>query len=267
MINANELVGESHIVFITLDTLRYDVAQELFHQGALPNLQHYLPASGWELRHTPGSFTYAAHQAFFAGFFPTPAKAGKHPRLFAARFEGSETTQQTTYTFDTPDIVSGLRQKGYHTICIGGVGFFNKRTPLSRVFPDMFHESHWEETFGVTDPESTKHQFQRAVHCLEALPDQQRFFLFINVSAIHQPNYFYLDPEKKEDNLASHAAALKYVDSQLPILTDYLKTKGKTLCILCADHGTTYGENGYQGHRLAHPKVWEVPYLETVINQ
>jgi len=43
-----------------------------------------LPASGWERRHSPASFTYAAHQAFFAGFLPTPASPGPHPRLFAA---------------------------------------------------------------------------------------------------------------------------------------------------------------------------------------
>lgn len=36
----------------------------------------------WERRPTPVSFTYAAHQAFFAGFLPTPDRAGKHPRLF-----------------------------------------------------------------------------------------------------------------------------------------------------------------------------------------
>ena len=26
-----------------------------------------------------------------------------------------------------------------------------------------------------------------------------------------------------------------------------------------------YGEDGYQGHRFAHPVVWEVPYAEFVL--
>jgi|GEM_PF-4288067 hypothetical protein len=29
--------------------------------------------------------------------------------------------------------------------------------------------------------------------------------------------------------------------------------------------GTAYGEDGYHGHRLAHPVVWTVPYAEVVL--
>ena len=64
------IVGSHDIVFITLDTLRYDVAQALFEAGELPVLGRFLPATGWEQRHSPATFTYAAHQAFFAGFLP-----------------------------------------------------------------------------------------------------------------------------------------------------------------------------------------------------
>ena len=60
-----------------------------------------------------GTFTYAAHHAFFAGFLPTPTSPGPHPRLFAARFAGSETTTDQTAVFDAPDIVTGLSQRGY----------------------------------------------------------------------------------------------------------------------------------------------------------
>src|SRR5579885_2904804 len=75
---------------MTLDTLRYDVAQDMLVQGHTPNLATLLPPSGWEKRHSPGSFTYAAHHAFFAGFLPTPATPGQHPRLFAARFPAAK---------------------------------------------------------------------------------------------------------------------------------------------------------------------------------
>src|ERR1700730_16953954 len=108
LISMREIVGTHNIVFITLDTLRYDVAQNMWHQGHTPFLASLLPPDGWEARHTPGSFTYAAHQAFFAGFLPTPVEPGLHPRLFATRFPGSETTTLYTSVFDTPDIVSGL---------------------------------------------------------------------------------------------------------------------------------------------------------------
>ena len=34
---------------------------------------------------------------------------------------------------------------------------------------------------------------------------------------------------------------------------------------MCSDHGTAYGEEGYYGHRVAHPVVWTVPYAEFVL--
>src|SRR6476619_471224 len=124
MINAAKLIGSHDVVVITLDTLRYDVAVEALAAGLTPNLAAVLPGGMWERRHTPGSFTYAAHQAFFAGFLPTPASPGRHPRLFAARFAGSETTHEGTAVFDTANWISGLASRGYHSVCIGGVGFF-----------------------------------------------------------------------------------------------------------------------------------------------
>ncbi|EAU62840.1 STM4013/SEN3800 family hydrolase, partial [Stigmatella aurantiaca] len=183
----NTVVGSHDLLFITLDTLRYDVAQELAGKGRTPVLSALIPGGQWERRHSPASFTYAAHQAFFAGFLPTPATPGLHPRLFAMRFEGSETTTPETCLFEAPDLVTGLAARGYHTLCIGGVGFFNKLTPLGRVLPGLFAESHWGPELGVREPRSTEHQVALAVRRLEALPREQRVFLFLNVSALHQP--------------------------------------------------------------------------------
>ena len=62
--NANALVGTHDVLFLVLDTLRFDVACE----AKIPNLRRLLPGGQWEQRHAPGNFTYASHQAFFAGF-------------------------------------------------------------------------------------------------------------------------------------------------------------------------------------------------------
>ena len=82
-------------------------------------------------------------------------------------------------------------------------------------------------------------------------------FTLINISAIHQPNRFYTGAE--QDDLESHTAALVAVDAALQ---DLLKVNRPTFVILCSDHGTAYGEDGYHGHRLGHPVVWTVPYAE-----
>jgi len=260
----NRVVGTHDLLFVTLDSLRYDVARQRHADGRTPNLAARLPAGGWERRHSPGSFTFAAHAAFFAGFLPTPATPGPHPRPFAARFAGSETTTAETRVFDAPDIVAGFRQAGYHTICVGGVGFFNKLTPLGSVLPALFDESHWAPELGVTDVNSAANQVALALERLRTLPAARRVFLFINVSAIHQPNRHHV-PGATEDSLVTHAAALEYVDGQLPPLFDALAARGPALAIVCSDHGTAYGEDDYRGHRLAHPTVWDVPYAEFVL--
>ena len=69
MIGVGDFLGCRDVLFITFDTLRYDVAVQAMRAGHTPNLQKLLPGGLWQERHTPGSFTYAAHHAFFAGFF------------------------------------------------------------------------------------------------------------------------------------------------------------------------------------------------------
>jgi Sulfatase len=263
-IDMNTIVGSHDIVFVTLDTLRFDVATRCFAAGETPGFARLFPA-GWEERHTPGSFTYAAHHAFFAGFLPTPVTRPWPSRLFAARFAGSETTGPETWVFDEPDVVTALRNRGYNTLCIGGVGFFNKMTPLSCVLPSLFEESHWSREIGVTQIDSTRRQFELAANRATALPSGRRLFLFINISAIHQPNRHYISGAEN-DSLKTHAAALRYVDSQLPVLLGALRRSPRTLVIFCSDHGTLYGENGFTGHRVAHPAVWTVPYAETIFS-
>ena len=267
-------VGRRDVLFITLDALRYDVAVRCLEDGRTPTLAGVLPGGRWERRHTPGSFTLAAHHAFFAGFLPTPADPpgggrggpgpGGHQRLFASTFAGSETTGPRTFTHDEPTWVEALAARGYETICVGGVGFFNKRSPLCRVLPGLFGTSHWTEATGVTGPDSTAEQVRIARGLFDDTPPGTRALLFLNVSAIHQPNRLF-SPGADADSPATQADALAYVDRCLPPLFDAFRSRGGAACIICSDHGTTYGEGGYEGHRLAHPAVWTVPYAEFLL--
>jgi Sulfatase len=266
VIDARSLVATHDILLVTLDTLRYDVARDALAAGRTPNLAAVLPGSRWEARHAPGNFTYSAHHAIFAGFLPTPARPGKHVRHFALSFLGSETIGPRTCVLDAPDIVTGLATLGYHTVCIGGVGFFNKQNALGNVLPALFAESHWSPELGVTDPHSTRNQVALALQILTRLPRTQRLFLFVNVSAIHQPNHFYL-AGANTDSIESHSAALGYVDSEIARLFVALRNRARCLCIICSDHGTAYGEDGFHGHRLAHPVVWTVPYAEFILGE
>ncbi|APE38392.1 metalloenzyme domain-containing protein [Nocardia mangyaensis] len=257
-----EVIGRDDLLLLTLDTLRYDVAVELAAAGRLPTLSAHLPEGRWQRRHAPGSFTYASHQAIFAGFLPTPAAPGPHPRLFAARFAGSETTAEGTFVFDEPDLVTALAGRGYHTVCIGGVGFFNKQGALGSVLPGLFAESHWEPEFSVASPTSFEAQVACAEQAVAALPDEQRIFLFLNASALHQPNWFHLPGATRAagDSRETHAAALEYIDTQVGRLFEVMRSRRRCFAIVCSDHGTAYGDDGYTGHRLGHESVWTVPY-------
>lgn len=263
----NQILQNHDLLWLVLDSLRHDVAAQEWEAGRTPHLARLTGAGGWEKRHTPATFTFPAHQAFFAGFLPTPALAGgSRERLFAARFAGSETTGTGTKVFDEANVISGLRAEGFHTLCIGGVGFFNQQTALSRVLTDLFDESHWATELGVTCPQSPANQFSLAAERIRALPADRPLCCFINVSALHQPNYFY-SRESGPDDLDTHAAALRAVDARLPVLMEAFRQRQRPLFhITCSDHGTAYGEEGFTGHRAAVPAVWEVPYAHGTVD-
>jgi hypothetical protein len=263
VIDMNAIVGSHDLALITFDTLRHDVAVEEMAAGRTPHLAALIP-TGWERRHSPGTFTFAAHAAFFAGFLPTPARPGRHARPFALRFEGSETIAPETCVLDGASIVEGLAARGYHTLCVGGTGFFNLQNPLGRVLPGMFAEQHWRRDLGVTDPHSFEHQIEVVDAALAKLPPDRRAFTFVNVSALHQPNHGYLEGGPARDTRASHAAALRYIDAHVGRLFDVLGRRGPLFAIACSDHGTLYGEDGYVGHRVGHPVVTDVPYAEVL---
>lgn len=267
MINANAYIGKHNVLMITFDTLRYDVAAKAMSEHHTPFLSGLLPNGLWEKRHTPATFTYAAHHAFFSGYLPTPTpKTSGYKRLFACEFAESSTTGPNTWVSSEATLVEGLAKIGYHTICIGGVGFFNRQNKLGSVLPDLFEESHWSPELGVTNDRSTYHQVKLAKQCIDRVAGRKPFFLFINLSAMHQPNCIF-SKSSKDDSPTTQLQALAYVDGELPALFNHLQSLGNTLCILTSDHGTTYGEDNMLGHGIAHPNVWEVPYQEFILEK
>jgi len=260
MINAKELIAEKQldIIFIVFDSLRYDVLVN----AELAELNQFVPA--WEKRHSPATFTYAAHHAFFSGFLPTPAKPGLHPRLFAAAFAGSTTTQANTFSFAESTLPEALANRGYRTYCIGGVGFFNKQSALGSVLPNLFQESYWNPAMGVTGKDSTELQVTTALNFMAK--NKQPILLFINVAATHQPTCIY-HPTLKEDSVVTQQAALEYASKHIAHLLAAQQQRRDALVILTSDHGEAYGEDGYEGHRLAHETVFTVPYTEFVLEK
>ena len=61
------IAGSYNILFVCIDSLRFDVASEEESNGGTPVLNRY---GRWRKCQAPGNFTYPSHQAMFAGFLP-----------------------------------------------------------------------------------------------------------------------------------------------------------------------------------------------------
>lgn len=260
-IDMHEVVGKKDILFICLDALRYDAAVQEEAAGTTPVLNRY---GLWEKCQAPGSFTYPSHHAMFAGFLPcrhdVKNMADRELLFYPAAIGLRRKVPKGAYQFSGSTIMEGLAKDGYDTWCVGGVSFFDNRSDIGRVFPGYFLKSFWMPAFGCTVKESTKNQVDFILKKIADADKTKRIFLYLNVDAIHYPNYFYLDSASC-DSILSHAAALRYADTQLGRLFDgWKKIRGDAFVICCSDHGTCYGEDGCQFHGINHPLVQTVPY-------
>ncbi|MGX8796205.1 STM4013/SEN3800 family hydrolase [Fusibacter sp. JL298sf-3] len=259
-VNMNDIVGTHDILMVCLDTLRYDVATEEEANGGTPVLNQY---GKWQKCHAPGNYTYPSHAAMFIGALPSPVDP--HPlfereKLFVPKdISASLKTHPNAFLFEGASFVEGLEKVGYETLCVGGVGFFNKRTPINSVFPSLFKKSYWHPSFSCHIKESFDHQLTFIERKLKSYAPDQRLFMYLNIDTIHYPNAFYVEGAR-EDDKTTHAAALRYVDARIQQLFDLFKARGKTFVIACSDHGSCYGEDGYHFHCHSHDIVSTVPY-------
>lgn len=265
-VDMNEIVGNCHILFVCIDSLRYDVAKAEQDRGATPVLNRY---GDWRECQAPGNFTYPSHQAMFAGFLPVDAgirNMKQREKLFFSEDIGmGRKAPEGAFSFQGATIAEGFEREGYETYCIGGLSFFDKRTDIGKVMPGYFRHSYWNPSFGCKVKDSTKNQIDFAIRKRNEVPDGALVMMYINISAIHYPNYFYLEGSRC-DSVESQAAALRYVDGQLGRLFEAFRHKGDTFVICCSDHGTCYGEDGCWYHGFNHPIVNTVPYKHFILS-
>lgn len=275
MVPFRQMVGTHDVLFITLDSLRFDVAQQAHLRGETPNLSSLFP-SGWECRHSPASFTLPSHIALFTGFLPTPIAKPRSPRLCAARIPGSDSLASDTFVFDEASIPEALAARGYRTVCVGGVSFFANNEPVAKILPAFFQESFWKQRFGPGRKESIAEQYKVMYQVLSETAEP--LMLFLNVATTHHPTTAYLSDlsnvpmrgGKPEESVESQAAALRHADRELGPLCELLLARRKsrrTFLMVCADHGDAFGEDGFWGHRLSHPTVMNVPYAHVVLDE
>lgn len=260
-VDMNQVVGNTDILFVCIDTLRYDVAAKEEAAGRTPVLNRY---GAWEKCQAPGNFTYPSHHAMFAGFLPcrhdVKNMSDRELLFYPSAIGLRRKVPAGAYAFSGSTIMEGLAKDGYDTWCVGGVSFFDSRSDIGKVFPGYFQKSFWNPSFGCPVKDSTKNQVDFILKKVSQADKDRRIFLYLNADAVHYPNYFYLEGAAS-DSIESHAAALRYVDAQLGRLFDGWKDiRGSAFVICCSDHGTCYGEDGCWFHGIDHPAVHTVPY-------
>jgi hypothetical protein len=249
-----------NVLTIVLDSLRYDS----FESANTPAIdEHFDVVEAAAL----ATFTYPAHAALFQGFYPTT----NTERPFYNRFVKS--VFRWFYKTKRPAIehLDGIRSiphtlsvRGVRTGCVGGVGWFNRASPLKNGFKSNFcYKSN------VIDGTSIIMRYL----------DKQPFYGCFNIGTTHRPYKCPDIPEelksvsgpksgndydnsKYDEKLHQRQIiCTEFVDKQLVTIFHWLKSTvdRPTFVCFCADHGECFGEDGCYGHGFYHPNVMKVP--------
>lgn len=253
-----------NVLLLVYDSCRYDVLKA----ARTPVLDSFIRP----LRaHAPANFTYPSHQAFFVGILPHVPDNLPYYNRFRKQLlglggvgEGQVAKDALKKVSSTWNLVQGLREEGYRTVGTGAVNWF--RQDSLRVGFEHF-------LFTGTDAD------RQIDFLLEHLRGADRFFGFINFGETHAPYAFAGKREPCRDRVLARlmswpplpsgpvgaatcgfrcqVEAAEFLDSRLPRL--FADLPGDTVVILTADHGECFGEDGYWGHGVHHPLVYEVP--------
>jgi membrane-anchored protein YejM (alkaline phosphatase superfamily) len=268
-VNMNDVVKTHNILLICLDSLRLDVARYAEQENLTPTINQF---GAWEHRHAAGNFTFPSHLALFSGFFPSPVTGiSKETRkkswrarwspFIAKNGELGTMPESQAFAFAGDNLVQGLAQIGFRTLCIGGVAFFDKRSALGKVLPALFQESYWHPRFSTRVKEGVKHQVDFFIQKQGLMSKETPIFTYFNLATTHYPTTQYLEGAS-EESFASQLAALCYADAELSRLFAFAKSQRPTFVMLFSDHGTCFGEDGFYYHGHSHEVVMNVPYKQ-----
>lgn len=253
---------QKDILFITLDSLRYDT----FKKAKTPNLEKLGKA---HKTYSFAPFTYASHSAMFVGFTPgdphkqEPFINPKFGKIFRMGFGGFSKEGRDKFVLEGRNIIDGFNRKGYRTIGTGAMSWFDPKFEtaqhLIQDFQDYFYE-------GLHDLEK---QIEFVSEAMKKT-DQPKF-VFINIGETHSPYYFngadwgddnpcvpFSENNSRKESQRRQKACIEFVDDKLGALLTRFKDHH---IVVCGDHGDAWGEDDLWEHGIFHPKVFEVPLI------
>ena len=263
------------VLFISLDSCRYDTFLAAYRQGCLPHLSSVGPL---HCAQAPSYFTYGSHAAFWMGFTPgvqgctdpwLNPKAGKLFRMAFAGHVGQD--GERSFRLEGANIIEGFRRQGYYTIGSGAVDWFNTASDTGVVLAQPFEHFHF-----AGNTWSLGAQLDWIEEHLAYAPESQPRFVFLNVGETHVPYWhegadwerwpspcvpFGSEHCSAVESAHRQRACLEWVDEQLEPL---LERFAHGTVLVCADHGDCWGEDGLWEHGISHPATLTVPLLMRV---
>ena len=262
MLITSKLVPD--VVLITIDSLRWDV----FNKAKLPFLKEIVP---FKRSHSHGTYTFVAHQSIFQGILPHCHDNVDYFNRFKKqlfRIDHSHRPNQKAlinFEIGTKNLAKGFQQKGHITFGTGAVGWFR-----SKVLTEDF------DFFKFTGINIKKQQ--RAIKSFLHENMDRSKFVFWNIGETHDP--FEYGSKVEETNFlrnnmrsghrfskdyfnelfAKQLKCIEYIESYIEEIFHLVDSMSDYYCIIiCADHGTCFGEDNCFGHGFYHPSVMEVP--------
>jgi hypothetical protein len=256
-------ISADSVLFITLDSCRYDT----LCAASAPNIKGIAPVFRAK---SPSYYTYGSHSAMFVGFTPgiaelrTPIlnpKFGKLFKLVDAGFPGKGTEG---YQLQGPNIISGFKQLGFHTLGTGAVGWFNPAIETGRHLTESFDEFYYPGN-GWSLEQQVEWIFGRIEHS-----EREQVFVFANIGETHVPYYYRGAAWSADDNPCvpfqtvnraaecreRQRACCEFVDATLRPLISLFEN---STVLVCGDHGDCWGEDGLWEHGVSHEATLTVP--------
>ncbi len=265
------LKNSDHVLFISLDSCRFDTFISAYNDGSLPNFSNVGPLHKAK---APSYFTYGSHSAFWMGFTPgvdnnsDPCLNPKAGKIFRMAYSGSIGRDDEAFQLQGANIIEGFSNRGYKTIGSGAVDWFNPETDTGAVLGSPFQKFYFAgNTWSLCKQLEWIHS-----ELLNTSFDQS-VFCFLNIGETHVPYWHegaswdrWPSPCVPFGGIQCDAnksgfrqqACLEWVDARLASL---LKCFCNSTILICSDHGDCWGEDGLWEHGISHPATLTVPLL------
>lgn len=240
--------AKTHVLFITLDTVRADRLGSYGYAPANTPALDALAGSGirFDQAYAHAPMTLPSHVSLFTGMYP----ASSQVRINGAVGLGG----------NIPTLAEMFREQGYRTGAFVASDVLHSSFGLDRGF-DVYDDD-------LAGEDGTARAERRADEVLDAALDwlgresDRPFFAWVHFYDAHKP---YTPPEEFAGQATAYDGEIAFVDSQVGRLLEWLDASGlrdRTLIVAAGDHGEGLGDHGEKTHGIfVYNSTMHVPLI------